>query len=641
MKLDRIEIENFRSIPKETIKMDPRCRILVGINEAGKSNILKAASLLSPSLDPKPQDIRENADEDEEPSKKSEVLFIFKLEESDLKKIFEEELKDSILAQDKFFKIITKGVKQLDILEFMRERNEVIYEANLKEKSKGFLYWNMDDKSYKIFDNLYTLKENTTRPIKILNRTIKEGEKILVNAKNYQGVPFEDLEKIDIDFLNDFIGEKYIAFLEKNLPECIYWDYDKDNLLPSQIKLEEFSKNPEICKPLKHMFELAGHKNITNAFLEAKEKSSTHGITNLLNRVAKINTNHFREVWKDYPKDYKNIEFSLTDNGPDIRISIKESIRHSLDRRSEGFKKFITFLLMISNRVKKGGISNALILFDEPENSLHISACESLRDELLKISKTNYMIYGTHSPFMFDLKNIPRHLIIKKENEKTIVNEPRESEIYDEEVLFRAINYSVFKNLKEKNIIFEGWRDKSLFRTALINPPNGYVHLKDKFEKIGLAHAIGVRSFKNILPILELADRECLILSDNDKEAKGHQKKFQDEKLYGDWKRYDEIFKEASEITAEDFIKKDFIKKIWGSLINYPNLGEIQDINLLNDSKGVLFCLRKLAKRNYSEEIIKKILENFKEKLYQELKPNNIEETYYRYLKEVSKIIVP
>lgn len=44
MKLDKIQIKNFRSIEDETIEIDNKCIIFVGKNEAGKSNILKAIS---------------------------------------------------------------------------------------------------------------------------------------------------------------------------------------------------------------------------------------------------------------------------------------------------------------------------------------------------------------------------------------------------------------------------------------------------------------------------------------------------------------------------------------------------------------------------------------------------------------------
>jgi len=51
MKLDKAEIVNFRSIKKETVVFDPACRVLVGINESGKSNILKGFFVvLNPKL---------------------------------------------------------------------------------------------------------------------------------------------------------------------------------------------------------------------------------------------------------------------------------------------------------------------------------------------------------------------------------------------------------------------------------------------------------------------------------------------------------------------------------------------------------------------------------------------------------------
>jgi len=47
MKLDYIRIKNFRSIKDCRIKFDIPCRTLVGINESGKSNVLRALRLLS------------------------------------------------------------------------------------------------------------------------------------------------------------------------------------------------------------------------------------------------------------------------------------------------------------------------------------------------------------------------------------------------------------------------------------------------------------------------------------------------------------------------------------------------------------------------------------------------------------------
>lgn len=48
MRLNHVDISNFRSIKSIVINFDPKCRVLVGINESGKSNILEALSLLDP-----------------------------------------------------------------------------------------------------------------------------------------------------------------------------------------------------------------------------------------------------------------------------------------------------------------------------------------------------------------------------------------------------------------------------------------------------------------------------------------------------------------------------------------------------------------------------------------------------------------
>lgn len=53
MKIKSVEIKNFRSIENITISLNPRCRILVGINEAGKSNIMRVLRLFGNEFVPK------------------------------------------------------------------------------------------------------------------------------------------------------------------------------------------------------------------------------------------------------------------------------------------------------------------------------------------------------------------------------------------------------------------------------------------------------------------------------------------------------------------------------------------------------------------------------------------------------------
>jgi hypothetical protein len=61
---------------------------------------------------------------------------------------------------------------------------------------------------------------------------------------------------------------------------------------------------------------------------------------------------------------------------------------------------------------------------------------------------------------MSTIPNIPRHVIVKTTDEKTTVRSANKSHFVDEEVLFSALNFTVFDVLQKDNVIFEGWRDK-------------------------------------------------------------------------------------------------------------------------------------------------------------------------------------
>ena len=76
MRLERAEIRNFRSIENVEFVFEPRCRVLVGINESGKSNILQALAFLDPDMQIEPGDLRELRP-NEKPYKTAQIRFYF------------------------------------------------------------------------------------------------------------------------------------------------------------------------------------------------------------------------------------------------------------------------------------------------------------------------------------------------------------------------------------------------------------------------------------------------------------------------------------------------------------------------------------------------------------------------------------
>ena len=89
MKLNRVEIKNFRSIKDITVNFEPACRVLVGINESGESKILSALPSLGEGYKPVKKDDLREALPDEDPIAESLVRFVFRFEKAESDELLE------------------------------------------------------------------------------------------------------------------------------------------------------------------------------------------------------------------------------------------------------------------------------------------------------------------------------------------------------------------------------------------------------------------------------------------------------------------------------------------------------------------------------------------------------------------------
>ncbi len=254
-----------------------------------------------------------------------------------------------------------------------------------------------------------------------------------------------------------------------------------------------------------------------------------------------------------------------------------------------------------------------------------------LMDELIDISRNNYVVFSTHSIFMVDNKIIKRHLIIRKKNEITEAVEVSESNIQDEEVIYRALGYSIFSNLKERNLVFEGWRDKRLFETAVSSVPPQYEPTKT-LENFGRCFVQGVKQVEHTTPLFEAGKRKCLILSDSDAVAKEHQKRHVQNKGYGIWKRYDEILIGTTAITGEDFVRgAAFEAVIKATATKYKIAG--LPVAELDKVRGKSSALRRwLTQAGIAKEEVDRAIETIKGTVFDGLKNSDIIDEYYDYL---------
>ena len=647
MKLDRVQISNFRSIKYLEIKLDPACRVLVGINESGKSNILKALALLDGGNAPTKEDIRVPLrNEPKIAGDDSYVRFIFRFNKEEIDDIYKN-VSQKILSKNKNEPIAQLNGKDLDLITFCSKRgNEGLYKVFISSAEKHAMCWSID-KGFGILSGWKKPTDACPADFLIKNKRSKEfllANQTLIYEPDYREkivndeyiIPPEYLVDADIEDLDNLVIEEILKLVNEKKPKCLFWKYDEKYVLPSSVIINDFAADPDSCTPLRNMFVMAGYENsedIQEAMSGATEED-THPFANLLDAVADKTKEYFHGAWKEY----KNVSFQLRQNGNKIDISVQEKNRFSFANRSDGFKRFISFLLMISLDVKKGLLENTLLLIDEPDLCLHPSGAKYLRNELIKISKTNYVIYSTHSIFMIDNDNIGRHAIVKKEEEKTSIKRAGISNFSSEEVIYNALNCSIFLTIKDKNIIFEGWRDKQLFRTAIIKIPDTHKQLKGAFKYIGNCHVNGVTHMRDITPLLELAQRRYFIVSDADTAAKKEQKKYEDENGDGLWKRYDEILQGATAITGEDFIELDIIKKILKKITSeYPEL-LIDDIKY-EDTRGILFAIKEWLREKHLLKEYENIIKKLKDDIFDNLKPSHIKSEYYDLITELAEII--
>jgi energy-coupling factor transporter ATP-binding protein EcfA2 len=563
MKLRSAEIVQFRSIRNLTIEFEPSCLILLGINETGKTNILRALSFLSPATSSAIDNIRQVPSTEPVP-RSSHVQFVLETSPEDRQVITDSVLSCLLLENPSVPFLVVGGSEMFTVSKFVDTyARELLYTANVHATPR-ILQVRAIPKVLLLGDWLSpTDAAPANHPIALKSgnpRKLKEFA--LIASDQHQGeIPGHFIRKSnERDFLNVFAAA--VSNMVRRLPECIYWSHTEDSILPSSVNFDEFTANPASRPVLKNLFDLVGRQDINQAVAEARRR--TNGLRTFLDRVSHAATTHLRNRWNEF----ENLRLELRENGSLLECTIGD-VHGSYDfvRRSDGFRRFVSFLLAVSSRSQAGTLENALLLYDEPDTSLHPTGARQLRSELLKLADRNLVVYSTHSIFMVDPREVPRHLIVTKRNEETIVERATYGTVADEEVLYQVVGYSVFDIIGEKNIVFEGYRDKAIFEIGLKNARE----LQKSFVHVGRCFAQGVKHIPKLTPLLELANRECLIVTDADKVALEAKARYEG---YGQWMTYADLVG-VGFVTAEDFIRPDYVALVVSGLtIAHPELAQ-------------------------------------------------------------------
>ncbi|KQW63601.1 AAA family ATPase [Variovorax sp. Root411] len=133
------------------------------------------------------------------------------------------------------------------------------------------------------------------------------------------------------------------------------------------------------------------------------EKNDQATRNQLANRAGSVVTAEIRRLWKDRAL---KVRFNLDGQYLDTLVSDPNGayeVEVNLDERSRGFQWFFSFYVAFFADTRSGRAEDAILLLDEP--GLHLHA-HSQADLLAHFEKDfgNQIIYTTHSPFM-----VPTH----------------------------------------------------------------------------------------------------------------------------------------------------------------------------------------------------------------------------------------
>ncbi len=277
-------------------------------------------------------------------------------------------------------------------------------------------------------------------------------------------------------------------------------------------------------------------------------------------------TGKFRDWWKQ--GEYR-IRFNA--DGNHFRIWVSDDKRPEeieLEGRSTGLQWFLSFYLIFLVE-SADSHQGAILLLDEPGLSLHPLAQRDLSEFFENLSRTNQLLYTTHSPFLVDSNHLDRVKAVFVNDEGTtsvsanlregLSREEQSKSVYP---VHAALGLSVSDVLLQgcQPVIVEGPSDQ-IYLSAIKNYLIAGGHLSPQRE-IVFVPAGGVRGVGAVASILTAKDEQLpFVICDSDPSGQDLVKKLRSGLYQGQAERIAlvgaELGLESAEV--EDLMPFDFM----------------------------------------------------------------------------------
>ncbi|HUW28602.1 MAG TPA: AAA family ATPase [Sulfuriferula sp.] len=271
------------------------------------------------------------------------------------------------------------------------------------------------------------------------------------------------------------------SLINAEIPKFLYFsDYDllpgKMNLADLAARVEQAKTDPKQLKPI-HRSILALLRMADVSFADMATPGGYEELKAKIEAVSITLTDQVMEFWKQN-EDLEvevDIKADTTDeapfnNGPNLYLRIKNrrhrGVSTPFDQRSRGFIWFFSFLVWfdsVQHQLDPSGKSvgkKLILLLDEPGLALHALAQADFLRYIDRLANDHQVLYTTHSPFMVHSDRLHQVRLVEDQIKVgTVISENLTGS--DPRTIFplqAALGWTIAQNLfiSERNLLVEG-----------------------------------------------------------------------------------------------------------------------------------------------------------------------------------------
>jgi predicted ATPase len=465
VRLVSFHVRVFRNIiDSGEILVDEHVTTLVGKNEAGKSAMLQALHHLNPAnataplnlLDEYPRWLKKQHEISGEIEDAVPIAAVFKLSDVEIDSIASR-FGDGVLASDTVE--FSRSYAEPDVIQVDAEFDRAKFIATFVEGLPDSLRAKVGTPSSSQ-DLMKALEAEAS-----VVETAETGTAAATLAASATEAKERLSEVFDgSDHLTAALNETLVALL----PETFY--FSSYSQLAGRYTIQEVfvvlqGQSDERVQPAADFLRLA------RIAPEAVETWDFEASNAELESISSLLTQRVKEHWhqNDHLRLRVAIEVQQSETVTPHRFlqfrveDTRHDFSNSLDRRSTGFRWFISF---IASFLEFEQNENLIMLLDEPGLSLHARAQMDLMDTIeTKLAKDRQVLYSTHSPFLVRTNRLERVRITEDQGTTLgaiAINDA--GKVTDRDTLFplqAALGYDVAQSLfiGNQNVLLEGVSD--------------------------------------------------------------------------------------------------------------------------------------------------------------------------------------